>query len=70
MKVIEQIVRDLLEGKTASAVAEALNAEGAPSPRGYWALMMARATGGRTGGRKGVKGEKAPSASGSSGRRA
>ncbi|MFK4145337.1 recombinase family protein [Streptomyces sp. NPDC004065] len=35
--VIEQIVKELHDGKTVSAIAEKLNAEGVPSPRDYWA---------------------------------
>lgn len=60
--VIERIIRDLMgdpargmDGKTVSAVAAALNAEGIPSPRDYWSLRKGRTTGGKTGGAKGYK---------------
>ncbi|MFJ3970775.1 recombinase family protein [Streptomyces parvus] len=60
--VIERIIRALLgdpargvDGKTVSAIAEELNAEGIPSPRDYWALRKGRTTGGKTGGAKGQK---------------
>ncbi|MEV0117584.1 recombinase family protein [Streptomyces sp. NPDC050844] len=56
--VIERIIRDLLGavgtvGKTVSAIAAELNAEGIPSPRDYWALRNKRKTGGKTGCAKG-----------------
>ncbi|MGP4088352.1 recombinase family protein [Streptomyces sp. KR55] len=51
--VIERIIAALMDGKTASAVAEMLNSEGMPSPRDYWALKNGRTTGGKTGGAKG-----------------
>ncbi|MEU8682611.1 recombinase family protein [Streptomyces sp. NPDC048611] len=51
--VIERIIRELLEGKTATAIATDLNAEGIPSPRDYWSLRQGRETGGKTGGKAG-----------------
>ncbi|MFE4514434.1 recombinase family protein [Kitasatospora sp. NPDC056783] len=51
--VIERIIRELLEGETASAVAARLNADGILSPRDYWAEKMGRERGGKTGGAKG-----------------
>ncbi|MFF1377561.1 recombinase family protein [Streptomyces sp. NPDC058308] len=51
--VIERIVRELLEGKTVSAIAVGLNADGKPSPRDHWAVKNGRKTGGKTGGVKG-----------------
>lgn len=53
VKVIERIVRELLEGKTVSAVAVGLNTDGIPSPRDHWAVKMERNKGGKTGGAKG-----------------
>ncbi|WP_415957113.1 recombinase family protein [Streptomyces sp. 021-4] len=55
VKVIERIVRELLEGKTVSAIAVGLNADGEPSPRDHWAVKKGRETGGKTGGVKGLK---------------
>ncbi|MFE2626061.1 recombinase family protein, partial [Streptomyces caelestis] len=51
--IIERIVRELLEGKTVSAVAAGLNADEKPSPRDHWAIKMEREKGGKTGGAKG-----------------
>ncbi|WP_327378135.1 recombinase family protein [Streptomyces sp. NBC_01216] len=53
VKVIERIVRELLEGKTVSAIAIGLNVDQVPSPRDHWAVKNGRKTGGRTGGVKG-----------------
>ncbi|MFD3616376.1 recombinase family protein [Streptomyces sp. NPDC058676] len=60
--VIERIIRDLMgdpaesvAGKTVSAIAEELNAEGIPSPRDWWSLVKGRETGGKTGGPKGQR---------------
>ncbi|WP_349253954.1 recombinase family protein [Streptomyces sp. BPTC-684] len=60
--VFERIIRDLMgdpalgeDGKTVSAIAAELNAEGIPSPRDYWSLRKGRTTGGKTGGAKGQK---------------
>ncbi|MFJ9108200.1 recombinase family protein [Streptomyces sp. NPDC102283] len=53
VKVIERIVRELLEGTTVSAIAAGLNADTVPSPRDHWAVKMKRAKGGKTGGAKG-----------------
>ncbi|WP_435611003.1 recombinase family protein [Streptomyces sp. C10-9-1] len=53
VKVIERIVRELLEGKTVSAIAVGLNADQEPSPRDHWAVKNGRKTGGKTGGLKG-----------------
>ncbi len=52
VKVIERIVRELLEDKTVSAIAVGLNADQVPSPRDHWAVKNGRKTGGRTGGVK------------------
>lgn len=54
VKVIVRIVRELFEGKTISAIAVGLNADGIPSPRDHWAVKKGRKTGGRTGGVKGL----------------
>ncbi|MGW5019342.1 recombinase family protein [Streptomyces cacaoi] len=51
--VIERMIRELMDGKTASAVAADLNEDSIPSPRDYWALKKGRKTGGKTGGAKG-----------------
>jgi DNA invertase Pin-like site-specific DNA recombinase len=53
VKVIERIVRELLEGKTVSAIAAGLNVDQVPSPRDHWAVKNERKTGGKTGGVKG-----------------
>ncbi|MFJ9583235.1 recombinase family protein [Streptomyces acidicola] len=53
VKVIERIVRELLEGRTVSAIAVGLNLDSIPSPRDHWAEKKGRKTGGRTGGVKG-----------------
>ncbi|MFJ1895920.1 recombinase family protein [Streptomyces sp. NPDC088115] len=53
VKVIERIVRELLEGATLSAVAVGLNVDSVPSPRDHWAVKMERKKGGKTGGAKG-----------------
>ncbi|MFJ5846793.1 MULTISPECIES: recombinase family protein [unclassified Streptomyces] len=53
VKVIERIVRELLEGATLSAVAAGLNVDSIPSPRDHWAVKMERKKGGKTGGAKG-----------------
>lgn len=53
VKVIERIVRELLEGMTISAIAVALNVDQIPSPRDHWAVKMEREKGGKTGGAKG-----------------
>ncbi|MGX8904743.1 recombinase family protein [Streptomyces netropsis] len=55
VKIIERIVRELLEGKTASAVAIGLNMDQVPSPRDHWAVKKGRQKGGRTGGETGLK---------------
>ncbi|KOT56242.1 MULTISPECIES: recombinase family protein [Streptomyces] len=54
VKVIERIVRELLEDKTISAIAAGLNADKIPTPRDHWAIKKGRATGGKTGGVKGL----------------
>ncbi|MFE4609985.1 recombinase family protein [Streptomyces niveus] len=53
VKVIERIVRELLEGATLSAVAIGLNVDSIPSPRDHWAVKQGRKKGGKTGGAKG-----------------
>ncbi|MEU3053287.1 recombinase family protein [Streptomyces griseus] len=53
VKVIERIVRELLEGATVSAIAVGLNADSIPSPRDHWAVKMKREKGGKTGGAEG-----------------
>lgn len=52
--VIERIVRELLDGKTVSAITVGLNADHVPSPRDHWAVKKGRKTGGKTGGVKGL----------------
>ncbi|MCX5398456.1 recombinase family protein [Streptomyces sp. NBC_00102] len=56
VKVIERVVRELLEkkGATLSAVAAGLNRDSIPSPRDHWAVKMKREKGGKTGGAKGT----------------
>ncbi|MEV7678836.1 recombinase family protein [Streptomyces sp. NPDC088341] len=54
VKIIERIVRELLEGKTASAVAVGLNEDQVPSPRDHWAVKQNRAKGGRPGAKSGL----------------
>lgn len=54
VKVIERVVRELLEGVTVSAIAVGLNADSTPSPRDHWAVKQGRDKGGRTGGVKGL----------------
>ncbi|MDT0494011.1 recombinase family protein [Streptomyces sp. NPDC012600] len=51
--VIERIVRELLEGRTVSAIAVGLNADQVPSPRDHWAVTKEREKGGKTGGARG-----------------
>ncbi|MFJ9445324.1 recombinase family protein [Kitasatospora sp. NPDC101235] len=51
--VIERIIRELLEGKTVSAIAARLNRDDVLSPRDYWSVKNGRPRGGRTGGAKG-----------------
>lgn len=51
--VLERIIRELMDGKTAAAIATGLNSDGIPSPRDYWSLRQGRETGGKTGGRAG-----------------
>ncbi|MFD4032274.1 recombinase family protein [Streptomyces sp. NPDC058637] len=55
VEVIERIVRELMAGKTASAVAADLNEAKVPSPRDHWSIKKGRKTGGKTGGAKGEK---------------
>ncbi|MFE5896844.1 recombinase family protein [Streptomyces sp. NPDC056488] len=58
VRVIERIVRDLLEGLTVSAITARLNAAGVFSPRDHWASKKKRTTGGATGGVKGKRVER------------
>ncbi|MFJ4845141.1 recombinase family protein [Streptomyces sp. NPDC088733] len=51
--VIERIIRELVDGKSAAAIATALNDDCIPSPRDYWSLRQGRETGGKTGGKAG-----------------
>ncbi|MFF4143219.1 recombinase family protein [Streptomyces sp. NPDC001698] len=51
--VIERIVKELRDGKSAAAIATGLNNDGIPSPRDYWSLRKGRSTGGKTGGAPG-----------------
>ncbi len=55
VKVIERIVRELLEGKAVSAIAGGLNADKVPTPRDHWSITKGRKTGGKTGGLAGLK---------------
>ncbi|MCX4677548.1 recombinase family protein [Streptomyces sp. NBC_01433] len=52
--IIERIVRELLEGKTVSAIAAGLNVDQKASPRDHLAVKMQRTKGGKTGGAKGA----------------
>ncbi|MFI0262094.1 recombinase family protein [Streptomyces sp. NPDC017056] len=54
VKVIERVVRELLEGKTAAVVAIGLNEDKVPTPRDHWAVKNGRKKGGKTGGEKGL----------------
>ncbi|MET8124199.1 recombinase family protein [Streptomyces sp. NPDC005065] len=47
--VIERIIKELMGGKTASAVCAELNEAGIASPRDHWSLIQKRKTGGRVG---------------------
>ncbi|WP_441246147.1 recombinase family protein [Kitasatospora sp. McL0602] len=51
--VIEWIIREIMGGKSAAAVAAELNKDSVPSPRDYWSLRQGRSTGGKTGGKPG-----------------
>ncbi|WP_343239826.1 recombinase family protein [Streptomyces sp. SID12488] len=51
--VIERIIRELMDGKTAAAIATELNEDAIPSPRDHWSLRKGRNTGGKIGGRAG-----------------
>ncbi len=53
VKVIERIVRELLEGVTVAAIAVGLNVDKIPTPRDHWAIKKGCATGGKTGGETG-----------------
>ncbi|MCX4687239.1 recombinase family protein [Kitasatospora purpeofusca] len=53
VRVIERIVRELLNKRTVSAISAGLNTDGILSPRDYWADKMGRERGGKTGGAKG-----------------
>ncbi|MEY2241597.1 recombinase family protein [Streptomyces sp. BF23-18] len=52
VKVIERIVRELIEGSSPTGIAVGLNAEDPPipPPRDHWAIRQGRPTGGKTGG--------------------
>ncbi|WP_406298553.1 recombinase family protein [Embleya sp. NBC_00888] len=56
VEVIERIIRELISGKTASAIALGLNTDQVATPRDHWSLKKQRATGGKPGGAKGEKG--------------
>ncbi|KKZ74016.1 recombinase family protein [Streptomyces showdoensis] len=58
VRIIERIVRLLLDGLSASAIAVQLNADNVPSPRDHWSLMKNRKTGGRIGGRQSITRER------------
>ncbi|MFD4700824.1 recombinase family protein [Streptomyces niveus] len=53
VKVVERIVRELLEGSTVAAIAVGLNLDEIPSPRDHWSVKQNRAKGGKTGAAKG-----------------
>ncbi|WP_405793335.1 recombinase family protein [Streptomyces sp. NBC_01506] len=53
VKIIERIVRELLEGVPVSLIGVGLNSDKVPSPRDHWAVKNERAKGGKTGGAKG-----------------
>ncbi|MFI1765861.1 recombinase family protein [Streptomyces sp. NPDC020800] len=65
VKVIERIIRTLMEDESASAtssIAIALNSEEppVPSPRDHWAIKQGRETGGKTGGKRYERGTAVP----------
>ncbi|WP_089226982.1 recombinase family protein [Actinacidiphila glaucinigra] len=51
--VIERMIRELMDGSSAAAIAAGLNRDSVPSPRDHWSLRQGRETGGKTGGRAG-----------------
>lgn len=53
VKVIERIVRELLEGVSVSMISAGLNRDMVPTPRDHWSIKNGRKTGGKTGGEKG-----------------
>ncbi|WP_406503927.1 recombinase family protein [Streptomyces sp. NBC_01602] len=53
--VIERIIKELMGGKTASAICAELNKAGIASPRDHWSLIQGRKTGGKAGGSTGEK---------------
>jgi len=53
--VIERIIKELMKGKTLSAICAELNEAKIPSPRDHWHLMKGRKTGGRVGNSTGLK---------------
>ncbi|MGW9133656.1 recombinase family protein [Streptomyces sp. NPDC055681] len=53
--VIERIIKELMAGKTASAICAELNGAGIASPRDHWSLLKGRKTGGKAGGSTGEK---------------
>ncbi|MGQ4269747.1 recombinase family protein [Nocardiopsis changdeensis] len=52
VKVLAQIIRDVLDGQSLTAVAMALNNAGTPVPRDYQAIKAGREPGGMRGGRR------------------
>ncbi|QAX94052.1 integrase [Streptomyces phage Euratis] len=53
--VIERVIKELMKGKTLSAICAELNAAGIPSPRDHWSLIQKRKKGGRVGNSVGEK---------------
>jgi DNA invertase Pin-like site-specific DNA recombinase len=53
--VIERIIKELMKGKTLSAICAELNDAGIPSPRDHWSLIQGRKKGGKVGNNVGEK---------------
>ncbi|MEU8791548.1 recombinase family protein [Streptomyces sp. NPDC048643] len=53
--VIETMIKELMSGKTATAICAELNDAGIPSPRDHWSLIQGRKTGGKVGNSVGEK---------------
>jgi DNA invertase Pin-like site-specific DNA recombinase len=55
VKVIERIIKELMDGKSASAICAELNDAGIASPRDHWSVIQGREKGGKAGGIRGEK---------------
>ncbi|MER5894781.1 recombinase family protein [Streptomyces sp. NPDC001876] len=55
VKVIERIIKELMNGKTLSAICAELNDAGIESPRDHWSLIKGREKGGKAGNGAGLK---------------